>query len=165
MKKKIVIAISWIIVIVWLGVIFHLSAQPATKSDELSKTVSEVVVNSVQKVSAVYEVDYRLDVDSLNHYVRKFSHFFEYLVLGMLVVNALIQSFLKSAKVGTLIKYIMVALLFCVLYSVSDELHQSFVSGRGPAVRDVLIDSLGAVMGVVLYGVGYRIHLQLMYFM
>ena len=38
----------------------------------------------------------------------------------------------------------------CVLYAALDELHQKFVAGRGPALTDVFIDSLGALTGIVL---------------
>ena len=43
------------------------------------------------------------------------------------------------------------ALLICVLYAVSDEVHQIFVPGRGAEVKDVLIDSAGASVGVLMY--------------
>ena len=31
-----------------------------------------------------------------------------------------------------------------------DEYHQSFVAGRGPSSRDVMIDSIGILAGVIL---------------
>ncbi|MCD7841720.1 MAG: VanZ family protein, partial [Lachnospiraceae bacterium] len=40
--------------------------------------------------------------------------------------------------------------LFCVLFACGDEYHQSFVSDRGPSVRDVLIDSFGIFWGIIL---------------
>lgn len=45
-------------------------------------------------------------------------------------------------------KRIAIALLTCVLYAISDEVHQSFVPGRGAQVKDVLIDSAGAIVGI-----------------
>jgi VanZ family protein len=36
------------------------------------------------------------------------------------------------------------------LYAASDEWHQSFVKGRGPSARDVLIDSAGALAACLL---------------
>jgi len=43
------------------------------------------------------------------------------------------------------------AWLLAVLYAVTDEFHQSFVSGRHPSMWDVLIfDSLGALIGLWL---------------
>ncbi len=41
------------------------------------------------------------------------------------------------------------AWLFAVMYAVTDEFHQSFVSGRHPSIWDVLVfDSLGAIIGL-----------------
>ena len=36
-------------------------------------------------------------------------------------------------------------------YASTDEIHQMFVAGRGPSVRDVLIDSIGAFFGVLVF--------------
>lgn len=41
-----------------------------------------------------------------------------------------------------------IALVLCALYAVSDEFHQRFVPGRFPEARDVLIDTLAALVGV-----------------
>jgi VanZ family protein len=41
-------------------------------------------------------------------------------------------------------------ILICVLYAISDEIHQSFVPGRGPSIIDVFIDSTGAITGIIL---------------
>ena len=43
------------------------------------------------------------------------------------------------------------ALIVCVLYAISDEVHQMFVPGRGPGIKDVLIDSAGATVGIGVY--------------
>ncbi|MCA9329471.1 VanZ family protein, partial [Candidatus Saccharibacteria bacterium] len=72
-------------------------------------------------------------------------HIFMYFVLGMLVVNVL-----KDYKLGSK-KLIGFSILFAGLYAVTDEIHQTFVSGRSAEARDVLIDTIGATLGVVLY--------------
>jgi VanZ family protein len=86
-----------------------------------------------------------------NRILRKNAHYFAYLVLGILVINALRISGVKGWRVCVL------ALGICVLYAVSDEVHQLFVPGRGGQVRDVLIDSAGATVGLGLYQVFGRI--------
>ncbi|MFZ2371781.1 MAG: VanZ family protein, partial [Trichococcus flocculiformis] len=43
------------------------------------------------------------------------------------------------------------ALLFVFLYASSDEFHQSFIPGRGPAFTDVLIDTAGGLTGIILF--------------
>ena len=43
----------------------------------------------------------------------------------------------------------LVAGLICVAFACGDEYHQSFVEGRGPSVKDVCIDSIGAFGGIL----------------
>ena len=45
-------------------------------------------------------------------------------------------------------KLLFVAGLFCVAFAGLDEWHQSFVPGRSPSPRDVLIDSIGIFAGI-----------------
>jgi VanZ family protein len=49
------------------------------------------------------------------------------------------------------IKEVFIALIFCILYATSDEIHQAFVPGRGPQVKDVFIDSAGSFIGIGMY--------------
>ncbi|MBP2075844.1 VanZ family protein [Oceanobacillus polygoni] len=133
--------LSWAAVILWMGLIFYLSHQPAAASSELSSGVTEIVLRIIEKV--VPNED--LDVSSIHHLIRKNAHFFIYFFLGMLVLHALRTS--KDTRYQT----IGLALLFCVLYAISDEIHQLFIPGRGAQVKDVLIDSAGAGVGIVGY--------------
>ena len=45
------------------------------------------------------------------------------------------------------------ALVFAILYAVTDELHQGFVVGRHPSAVDVGIDATGALIAVVVAGI------------
>ena len=36
------------------------------------------------------------------------------------------------------------------MYSITDEIHQTFVFGRSGEIRDVLIDSVGIFTGILL---------------
>ena len=44
----------------------------------------------------------------------------------------------------------LVSSLFCIAYAGVDEIHQLYVPGRSGMVRDVYIDSLGVVFGVLI---------------
>ena len=48
------------------------------------------------------------------------------------------------------------AVAFCVVWALLDELHQSFVPGRDSSWRDVLADVVGASVGVALHVVWTR---------
>jgi VanZ family protein len=61
----------------------------------------------------------------------------EYAILGLLLLRAIDRE-LVAAGLG-------------IAYAVSDEIHQSFVTGRQGAPRDVLIDAVGVLAGVYLF--------------
>ncbi|WP_052002723.1 VanZ family protein [Caldisalinibacter kiritimatiensis] len=147
-KNKITIILSWTAVLLWLVLMFYLSSQPAVQSDGLSKKVTKVIVETVDKV--VKLDDDREDinlVEKFNHIVRKYAHFTCYLVLGLLVMNAFRRSGVKGLRV------FIFSLMFCIFYAISDEMHQVFIPGRGAQVTDVLIDNLGSFVGIGMYGV------------
>ncbi|MFA9559301.1 VanZ family protein [Evansella sp. AB-rgal1] len=133
--------LSWVAVFLWMLLIFHFSHQPANVSSELSGGVTDVIVNAVEKVIPIQEVD----VSNLNHMVRKNAHFFIYFVLGFLVIHALRQGKVRG-KWG-----IVFAMVICILYAISDEVHQIFIPGRSGEIRDVLIDTVGSTFGIGLY--------------
>ena len=70
----------------------------------------------------------------------------EYALLSMLIYLAcasLKNSFFYRSKAW-------IALAVSVVYATTDEIHQLFVPGRSGEVRDVLIDSLGALIGILI---------------
>ena len=78
-------------------------------------------------------------IDLGDFLLKKSAHFIEYFILACLLFRSLKLSFNFSLS-----KTLILGLLLAVLYAASDEYHQSFVAGREPALRDVLIDSVGA---------------------
>jgi VanZ family protein len=69
--------------------------------------------------------------------LRKIAHAAEYAILGALLQRAVRREPL--------------AVLLGSLYAVTDELHQSFVSGRHGSPLDWLIDTAGVIAGVLLF--------------
>lgn len=127
--------IPWIPVIIWMGVIFYLSHQPASESSELSAGLAAKIIYLIEVIIPV-------DPDTFHHFIRKSAHFLAYFILGVLVTNALrIQN----------VKFTGLAFLICVLYAISDEVHQLFIPGRIGEVRDVLIYGTGALIGISVY--------------
>ena len=59
--------LSWTAVILWMTLIFYLSHQPATESNKLSAGITEVIIQTIEKVAPNVEFDVR----SLNHIIRK----------------------------------------------------------------------------------------------
>jgi len=54
-------------------------------------------------------------------------------------------------------KGIKLALLICILYAVSDEVHQLFIPGRGGQFKDVIIDSAGVLVEIIICNWACRI--------
>ena len=75
----------------------------------------------------------------------KVLHVGEYAVLGYLVARALGNYGLTKKKL------FIRALALCVLYGISDEVHQMFVPHRFPSVMDILADGLGSSLGIGIY--------------
>lgn len=140
-NRKLITILSWMAVSLWMLLIFNMSSQEAEESNKLSEGVTEIVVETVEKVAP----NIGLTVDDFNHTVRKNAHFFSYMILGILVLNALRRSGVKDLRGYGF------ALSICVLYAISDEIHQHFVPGREPGVKDVFIDSAGSIVGLGLY--------------
>ena len=79
--------------------------------------------------------------------LRKIAHFTEFALLGMCL----------TWRCGMLEKRKIMALGFGFGTACVDESIQLFVPGRGPAVRDVLIDTCGVAAGMGLLLLGYTI--------
>ena len=77
----------------------------------------------------------------------------------------LVLKFLFHLLIYFMHKYIIsliFAFLICVVFAISDEHHQTFVAGRTGQPLDVVIDSAGAIAGLLFYST-YHITYKLGY--
>ena len=88
----------------------------------------------------------RIDEDVFDHYLRKTAHFTEFAALGFCMSGFLMN--LQWKKRGLRIP---AAALSCVLVAAVDETIQRFSVDRGPHLRDVLLDSCGAIFGIIVF--------------
>lgn len=145
--------IMLVVTIALMITIFCLSAETAKESSATSRGL-------IKKVISVFVKDfYDLPLEKQNaiaapfqFIVRKSAHFTLYFLLG---VSSLI-SFLTYNKPNNKLKCLISA-GFCLAYAVSDEIHQRFVPGRSGELRDVAIDFCGAVLGICIIMIGYKL--------
>lgn len=130
--------LSWGFVVAIVVTIFIFSSQVSGDSDHVSLGVAQWVNQWLGSLNGTWYVEPSL----LNHYVRKAAHFSVYCLLGGALSVALRRINRES--------WWLPILLAC-LYAISDEFHQSFVPGRGPLATDVMIDTMGASLGVLIY--------------
>ncbi len=140
---------SFLLVLIWMIVIFNFSNQNGTKSTNTSDIVTSMVVNvTTNATNKEYtREEVKKKVEDSTFYIRKTAHFTEYLILGILVLN-LLSNYGKINK-----RMLLLALIFCYLYAVSDEIHQIFITGRTAKFLDTLIDGTGALIGITMFSI------------
>ncbi|WP_234123141.1 VanZ family protein [Clostridium hydrogenum] len=143
MKKLIVAAIC----LLWLGFIFFNSSQNGDKSNTRSFNILNNIREEYRSIKGENKKDYsKLPASSrdekFNLFIRKNAHAFEYCVLAVVITILLFCFGLKGKGA------IVYILFICLLYAVLDEFHQLYVPGRTSQVSDVLVDFLGANLGM-----------------
>lgn len=141
-KRHRVLLVWLVITLGWMMLIFGFSAQTGEESGGLSAKISQPVTDVLVRLrggmSAEEEETLYHQVDGV---VRTGAHFSEYAVLGVwmtLLLN------------GVGLRWPWLAWLAGTLFAVTDEWHQSFTPGRVCDPEDVLVDSLGLLLGVSL---------------
>jgi len=180
--------LSILLCLIWISFIFYMSSENSTISNDKSYTILNTVKQEYKKGKTIFNAETsskgknegnidrntstatlaaRQNIKTnkptardakLNLFIRKNAHVFLYLVLAILVSNALLNYNLKG-------KYALVYIMFiCLLYAVLDEFHQSFTMGRSSLVRDVLIDFCGSLIGIaIFYFIYYKVFLRIMW--
>ena len=97
-------------------------------------------------LAVIYYVSAQPQVGWATPYPDKLLHVSEYLVLSILLARALNNGIRKPVSAPTR----LLTWSLCVAYAVSDEIHQIFVPGRSPDVRDAVADACGAALGLLM---------------
>lgn len=79
--------------------------------------------------------------------IKKGGHALGYGLLALTYLHGLQGKHSGQSKIR---QTMLIAWALSVLYSATDEFHQSFIPGRHPAVTDVMIDSVGAAVALLL---------------
>lgn len=144
--------LSWVPAIVLLSIIFSFSTQTGTESGSLSYQISYTIVEWKNCLFQEHKEPQQLAVDAeqIHHLVRKIAHMTEYFLLACSFAFPLYLYNIRGMRL------FLFTIGLCLVAAGLDEYHQSFVDGRGPSVKDVGIDFLGAVLGSVTYiGMGH----------
>ena len=146
MKLKInilrIVLIAMLITI--LAFIFGFSSQDGEQSSSLSRKITENVTRNIEPIQKLEPSKKEKVLGKIEHVIRKFAHFSLYTLVGILAMSLMSTYKIKQTK------RIGISLGIGVLYAISDEIHQSFVPGRGPMVSDVFIDTFGVVFGIII---------------
>lgn len=122
--------VYYLLWLIWIIFIFYQSSQIATVSDSKSLFFVYILKD---------HLNLNIDIDLLNHIIRKCAHFSEYTLLGILAMQA--HNKQKITKYYLYLNY---------LIPIIDESIQYFVPGRSCQISDMLLDSLGISFGLLI---------------
>lgn len=136
MRKKIFLTLA----ILWMFVIFYMSNQPA----HISSAQSSDAINLLSNVPVIGgAIDTMIANGTAQFVIRKSAHMFSYAILAIFWFMSIYDG--KSIK-----KTFITSLVITFIYACTDEVHQLFIPGRSGEIRDVLVDSTGAIIGLFI---------------
>lgn len=141
--------ISITLVILWMIIVFWFSSQVGDDSQVTSgNTIRKIITfinNDIDKLK-LEEI-----IETLQPFTRKLAHFTLYTLGGILIFNMFSSFKLKNKE------KIFFSILSGAVYAITDEVHQLFVPGRSGMIKDVFIDTLGIITGVIVCIIIFRI--------
>jgi VanZ family protein len=130
---------NWLPVMVWVGVIFFGSTD-LMSAEHTSRFIVPFLLWLKPDISAE-------TLASIHFIVRKCTHVGEYAILALLLLRA--ATLMTNSNRSIPILYVSVWGV-CLFVAATDEFHQTLVASRGASVQDIMIDSSGAVLGLVI---------------
>ncbi len=141
-------AILIILLILTFFQIFRFSNQNGEKSSGISRKITTAVTKNVKKIQELDKNKQEEVLEKIEKVIRKLAHFSIYMVVGILMMLLM-----NTYKIKQFDK-ISISLITGIVYASSDEIHQLFIPGRSAMITDVLIDTLGVSVGILLMFLG-----------
>ncbi len=162
MKKVIKIIFLLTLAIGWMICIYKLSGMNSKNSNGKSTDIIALFIEDTLDITNEYGItNSNPNAEKLartsqliNAPMRKVIHAFVYYVLAffaMILFDVLLEH--KKYWITLLITFIL-----CVCFAMGDEYHQTFVAGRTGQMFDVVIDSIGAMVGILFYSTYHIIY-------
>lgn len=129
----------YLLAVCLLVFIWSNSFQNQSQSVSRSNSVKQFVI---EKLSYVFSPDSKIII-FIQLYIRKCAHFIEFTLLGTVLMSILYKC--KRVRLQSVYNIFS----FSVIVAVIDEFVQIY-TGRGPRVKDIVIDSTGSICGIFL---------------
>lgn len=154
-RKKLYTAVALLLLVALYVTIFCFSAEDAESSSAISGKITQLILDLYDRIVGVPEITGGTaagDAFSLEGLIRKLAHFAEYMCMGFLSYS-LVTVWNRPLWRGSIWVVLQV-----FLSAALDEFHQYFVPGRNASFRDVMIDTAGGAVGilVILVWIGIR---------
>jgi VanZ family protein len=140
LNTKIRVVIDWVLLLAWMFLIFAGSTD-LMSSQHTSRFLVPFLLWLDPHISLK-------TIELVQLIIRKTGHVTEYAMLAALLWRVLRhqwplvrRNFWRAATV---------ALTLAMIFATTDEFHQSFYPSRGATAHDVVIDTLGAIVGLMI---------------
>ena len=137
-----------LVIIAWMIVIYSFSAMNGFDSAGLTEVVLDKLYDLERTNETFSTIIGMINIKySFAYFIRKMAHMFIFCVLQII-------TFLMFRNFGfSFFKSILFSMLIVIGYACTDEFHQLFVPGRSGQITDVMIDTLGGSIGVLIISV------------
>ena len=155
MNKWFLVTILIVLALGWMVGIYKLSGMNSSNSNGKSTDIIGMFIEDTLDLTNEYGItdshptDAKLEKASnlINAPMRKVIHATVYFMLALFIM--LLLNIIFEHK-----KYwlsMIIAIGICIVFAITDEYHQTLVAGRTGQLLDVLIDSAGAMVGILFY--------------
>lgn len=141
-KKKILRTIP---ALIWMYLIYWLSDRPALESTAQSEDLTFIILKAASTFTGFSDAEVMDRTMLIEPCLRETAHFAEYAVLGLLVLIA-VGAYMKSDG-----KRAMISFLICFIYALTDEVHQLYIPGRTFQLIDIILDTAGAALVMIVF--------------
>jgi VanZ family protein len=132
---------NWLPPAIWMALIFLASTGAGS-----AKNTSQIIGPLLRWIFGTITDE---TVWTMQFYIRKTGHAVGYAILAILCWRALTNRQRWTKEVWQA-RSAFIAWTIASVYAITDELHQSFNPSRQGSVWDVLLDSCGAALGLLL---------------
>ena len=126
-------------------------------NDKSKGTIQNIVKTSINISNTIHLTNIELTeeklnkiTNDLNYPLRKVMHASVYFILALLLLIVLNKNNVTDYKLY------LFTIIFCIIYAITDEAHQLYVRERTGQPLDVLIDTFGSVLGLLVYKIGHK---------
>ncbi len=137
MKAKLFLK-YWLPVVIWLSVIF-IGSTDVMSAEQTSRFIAPFL--RWLKPDIAPET-----IAQIHLAIRKLGHLTEYAILAMLFLRALRRGARNLAR-----SHIVISWILSSFFAATDEFHQSYIATRTASAADVLIDMIGAAVGLLIF--------------
>ena len=109
----------------------------SSRTAEISSQQSQMIIDIIKLIG----------IEPSSYFIRKLAHFTIFVIIGF-CISMFIGSYDMNKITSTLLSFTLTTGYACI-----DEYIQTFIPGRNGSVNDVMIDTFGVIIGILLYNI------------